>query len=89
MIKADKLQDAEYGSAAVMDGYRRLCYAVLIQGIKDFRSLTSPREVLEVLDFVLNDAPLWLRAIDESERQFDYENFIYKVVNFRGRRFKL
>ena len=89
MIKADKLRGAEYGSDAVMDGYKRLCYAVLIQGIKDFRSLTSPREVLEVLDFVLNDAPLWLRAIDESERQFDYTDLVYKIVNFRGRRFKL
>jgi hypothetical protein len=71
-------------SEALLDGYKRLGYAIILQGFKDLRG-GKPSEQLDALDFMLRDAKYWLEALDGDDSDLN-DDILYQACMYkRGR----
>ena len=75
-----KILNENVASDALLDGYKRLAFAVVIQGFKDLKS-NKVSEQLDAFDFIANDAGLWLATLDSL---IETENLLYKACVYRG-----
>jgi hypothetical protein len=71
-------------SAATLDGYKRLGYAIILQGFRDLRG-GKPSEQLDAFDFMLRDAKYWLAALDGEDSNLN-DDILYLACNYeRGK----
>ena len=70
-------------SDATLDGYKRLAFAVVIQGFKDLKS-DKVSEQLDAFDFIANDAALRLATLSDSLIETD--DLLYKACVYRGKK---
>jgi len=63
-------------SEATLDGYKRLGYAVVLQGFKDLRG-GKPSEQVDAFDFMLRDAKLWLVALEGEDSNLNVDDLLY------------
>jgi hypothetical protein len=68
-------------SAATLDGYKRLGYAIILQGFRDLRA-GKPSEQLDALDFMLRDAKYWLEALDGDDSDLN-DDILYRACMYK------
>jgi hypothetical protein len=68
-------------SAATLDGYKRLGYAIILQGFRDLRG-GKPSEQLDAFDFMLRDAKYWLEALDGDDSDLN-DNILYRACTYK------
>ena len=77
------ISNENVASDATLDGYKRLAYAIVIQGFKDLKS-DKVSEQLDAFDFITNDAGLWLATLSDS--LIETSDLLYKACNYRGKK---
>jgi hypothetical protein len=71
-------------SEALLDGYKRLGLAIVLQGFRDLRG-GKPSEQLDAFDFMLHDAKNWLEALDGDDSDLN-DDLLFKACMYkRGR----
>jgi hypothetical protein len=78
------MEQDSMASEATLDGYKRLGYAIILQGFRDLRA-GKPSEQLDALDFMLRDAKYWLEALDGDDSDLN-DDILYQACMYkRGR----
>jgi len=69
-------------SAATLDGYKRLGYAVVLQGFRDLRR-GKPSEQLDAFEFMLKDAKNWLFALEGEDSTLNVDDLLFKACMYK------
>jgi hypothetical protein len=69
-------------SAATLDGYKRLGYAIVLQSFRDLRG-GKPTEQLDALDFMLRDAKHWLEALEGEDSNLNTDDILYQACMYK------
>jgi hypothetical protein len=69
-------------SEALLDGYKRLGYAIILQGFRDLRA-GKPSEQIDAFDFMLRDAKYWLAALEGEDSNLNTDNLLYLACMYK------